>query len=264
MAEGKGRFGAPSHSGMRVDSPKLLRLLAGFAGSAVPESRQSFAERLGQWLSVTDAVPLSAVLNAPAPQIAAASDAPGRSSAAAEAKAALGELRTAFAESLANGAAAGRTRASIRMPDPEPPGSDEAAPDFAPYRRYYQARQREMKARIDPLRRQLRDAVSRRSASLRRLAALDAVFEQALAERERSLLATVPGMLARRFERLHEAHRASLAKTGAADDPARWLGPGGWLARFRTEMHAVARAELELRLQPLDGLVAALDNETTG
>ena len=260
---------------MHFDSPKLIRLLAGFGGAAAPDSRQSFAERLGQWLAVTDAVPLSAVLDAPSPQSAGARpsfDPEG----VVEAKMALTALRTDFADSLtaggtpdrvkaANGRAAIR-RAAIRLPElePEPQASIEAAPDFAPYRRYYMACQREMKTRIDPLRRQLRDALSRRSSPLRRLAALDAVFEQALAERERSLLATVPGALARRFEQLYQAHRAALAQTVAADDPARWLAPGGWLATFRTEMHDVARAELELRLQPLDGLAAALDNEATG
>ncbi len=247
---------------MRVDSPKLIRLLAGLGGAAVPESRQSFAERLGQWLAVTDAVPLSAVLDAPSPQNSGAcrSLKPG---AADEARAALAALRTGFADSLTTGGTPGRGRSAIRLPEPDAPESIEAAPDFAPYRRYYLARQREMKTRIDPLRRQLRDALSRRSPPLRRLAALDAVFEQALAERERSLLATVPGALARRFELLYEAHRAALAQAGAADDPARWLVAGGWLATFQREMHAVAQAELELRLQPLDGLVAALDNEAT-
>ena len=44
-------------------------------------------------------------------------------------------------------------------------------------------------------------------ADIRDRAALDAVFDQALAAREASLLATVPVLLGKRFAQLYEAHR---------------------------------------------------------
>ena len=46
--------------------------------------------------------------------------------------------------------------------------------------------------------------------------------------------------------------------------PARWMQPDAWLARFCAEMQRVLRAELELRLMPVVGLLAALDRESTG
>ena len=75
------------------------------------------------------------------------------------------------------------------------------------------------------------------------------------------LLASVPQLLGRRFEQLHQAHRSALP-AGAADDPARWLQPGAWLHTFCQDMRAVLLAELELRLQPVAGLLDAL-NEVT-
>jgi hypothetical protein len=68
--------------------------------------------------------------------------------------------------------------------------------------------------------------------------------EQALAERERGLLASAPVLVGRRFDQLR----------GTSD---------GWLATFHDDFRETLAAELELRLQPLDGLIAALDDEAT-
>ena len=105
----------------------------------------------------------------------------------------------------------------------------------------------------------MRAGLAQRAPALRQLAALDGVLDQALAPRERSLLATVPQLLGRRFEQLHQAHRNALS---TPDDPARWLQPGAWLHTFCQDMRVVLRAELELRLQPVAGLLEAL-NEVT-
>lgn len=99
--------------------------------------------------------------------------------------------------------------------------------------RRHRALQQAMEARLAPLRAQLRVALAARSAEGARLAALDAVLEQALALRWREALAGVPGWL-RRHLRQH---------------PDRPLEP----LRLR-----LLRAELDLRLQPLQGLAEAL------
>ena len=69
----------------------------------------------------------------------------------------------------------------------------------------------------------------------------------------------------------HANHEASIREVGnrrfdvlqSPDDPARWMQPGGWLARFCADMQRVLLAELDLRLMPVAGLVAALDKEST-
>ncbi|MGN6238033.1 DUF3348 family protein [Dyella sp.] len=80
----------------------------------------------------------------------------------------------------------------------------------------------------------------RDSAALDRLAEVDAVMEVALTPREHTALAKVPDLLAQRFARLQ-----------AAAQPH-------WLHAFRREMQSVLRAELDLRFQPVDALLAAL------
>lgn len=214
---------------MAFHGARLVRVLARLAAPGVPESRQSLAERLGDWLSVTDALTLSLALGSPAsgnagePGAAIRPD-PRSADAAAAARGARDRLRLAL-ESAAS-------------------GFDASAIDFPSYRRHHQRMQREMSLRIAPLRRALRAALAARSADLARLAALDAVFEQALAERERGLLASAPVLVGRRFDQLR----------GTSD---------GWLATFHDDFRETLAAELELRLQPLDGLIAALDDEAT-
>jgi hypothetical protein len=110
------------------------------------------------------------------------------------------------------------------------------------------------------LRAQLRTALTQRSPELARLAAVDAVMEQALGERERTLLSVVPVLLEKRFEHLRLAAQAEAAATADPDSvpPPAEPSAGAWLATFRQDMHSVLDAELDLRWQPIAGLLEAL------
>lgn len=105
--------------------------------------------------------------------------------------------------------------------------------DDADGRRCLREQQQAMDARIGPLRAQLRAALAARSPEGARLAALDAVLERALAPRWREALAGLPGWLARH-------HRQ---RPGEPPLPA---------------LKRLLKAELDLRLQPLQGLAEAL------
>ncbi|MGI0506756.1 DUF3348 family protein, partial [Burkholderia sp. ZZQ-2] len=111
---------------------------------------------------------------------------------------------------------------------------------------------------------------------------LDAIMERVLGARERSLLSAVPALLGTRFGRLRDAERQALAdadaeaaaaaaaESAAAADPAddgaaivnspavAAIVPGAWLDTFRDEMQSILLAELEVRFQTVDGLLAAL------
>lgn len=246
-----------------INGSGLVRALGGLTAADVPASRQSFADRLGQWLGFADALTLYSALNADAAPAAVATP-----HEAAALQQAMARVRDALAESITIDGVFRSGPARIELPTPDPSVPAEKAADFAPYHRYYLAHQRDMAVRIGPLRAMARTALQGRSGAPGRLAALDAVMDQALAARERELLATVPVLLGRRFEQRYEAHRATLAETRAADDSVRWMQPGGWLAEFCREMQSVLLAEVDLRLQPIAGLIAALDeaaaNEVTG
>lgn len=240
MAQGISRT-ALNHS-------SLVRSLNGLAVSEVSESKQSFAERLGQWLGFNEALSLYSALNPGGSNVST----PG--SRDVEPSAIRAEFRR-VRDTLVDALSAA----------PPAPGKGDAGPtpDFALYHRHYLARQRQMSTDIGLLRAGVRTALARRSPALKRLAALDAVMDQALAARERNLLATVPVFLQKRFEHLHTAHenaQADVAEMAEGDVPAPGWQPG-WLATYCGEMQAVLLAELELRLQPVAGLIAALEDE---
>lgn len=236
------------------DSSRLIRALSDLVSTDAAPPRQSFADRLGQWLDFADAIALFSALNG-------STDAAG-GPATAEHPALRDEfarVRGALLDSINTDGVLTPGKARIRLPAPAWHASTPGAADYLPYHRYYLAHQRDMGAAIAPLRASVRAGLAQRAPALRQLAALDGVLDQALAPRERSLLATVPQLLGRRFEQLHQAHRSALS---TPDDPARWLQPGAWLHTFCQDMRVVLRAELELRLQPVAGLLEAL-NEVT-
>lgn len=141
--------------------------------------------------------------------------------------------------------------------------------DFPSYRRRYSLLQQKMESTITPLRGRLRSLLAAQSPEMARLVAVDAAMEQALGEQELRLLAGIPGLLEGRFEHLLREHQAALptgaenpSKQSAPADPLKQLGaanePGPWLDTFRADMRSVLLAELDLRLQPIEGLLSAL------
>jgi hypothetical protein len=237
-------------------SSGFIRLLADLAIGGTADaidskySKQSFAERLGQWLDLTAAITLSSALHAKAGSTPEASV---RTDGQIEAQ--LENIRRAMADSIIADGVYQSGKVRIKLPAPT------AAADFAPYRRYYIAHQRDMETAIGPLRSSVRGALARRSPALRQLAELDAALDKAIGERERNLLATVPQLIEKHFEQLRQGHLQALDMTQQADDPTQWMQPGGWLARFCRDMQGVLLAELDVRLQPVAGMIEAFSNE---
>lgn len=247
-----------------LHSSSLVRQLADLASADLPASRRSFAEQLAGWLDVQDAITLSAALHPGAGRIApaeaAAAPLPTPPTASASDPAAeLAQVRDALrAAILSEGARqSGRTRLKLPTLDTAEPLDE--LDQFALYQRYYVAHQRDMDTRIAALRAGVRAAIAGQ-APLRPLALLDAALDKTLVERERNLLAAVPLLLEKRFVQLRAEHRqrvATAAGSPADDERVRWLQPGGWLARFCGELQQLLLAELDLRLQPVRGLVDA-------
>lgn len=204
-----------------VAGSELTRFLARLADVPAGPPRSVVSERLGHWLGWTGAIALSSVLNAAPPAAGArATCAPGQEEAD------FRRVRASLEASIAAGP-------DEPVPDPT---------DFAPYRRHCLARQHDMQEAVGALRQRLRAALARRSPAGARLAAIDAVLDQALAGQERTLLGLVPLRLQAHFERLRH---------GAGDD-------GRWRGDFRADMDHLLRCELAHRLLPVQGLLDTL------
>lgn len=234
----------------------LVRILSETTPETI-DPQYDFGERLGQWLDFTDALALFSVLNASTGPAAAVP----ASAAARNLHDQLARVRRNLCASIHNDGVFSSAPAKIRFPTPLPGDTAASAADFTPYHRYYLAHQRDMSAAIAALRANARKALAARSPAHRQLAEVDAAFEKALTTRERNLLATIPMLLAQRFAQRHADHRASLAD-GPEDDPATWATPGSWLEAFCHDAQAVLLAELDLRLKPVAGLIAALGEAT--
>ena len=142
---------------------------------------------------------------------------------------------------------------------PPAPGADLAKDAaWSTYLQRHLELQRKMDRLIDPLREHVRQALGRTSTRLRQLAAMDVVLAQTLAARQERLLPTLPALLQRRYEDLRAQHRQALLASGAEDDPAQWRAEGAWLHRFEQDWRQALMAEVDLRLEPVLGLVEAL------
>jgi hypothetical protein len=220
--------------------PALVRLLARLADLDVQQPGSSLSDRLSQWLGWTDAIALSTALASGAPASS------GARAALADEEDACAILRARLAKEITRDErremearnARGRNRIAVQAPADEPPA------DFADHRQRYVSLQQTMETDIGQLRGRLRAALAAHSPEMARLAVVDAVMEQALATRERSLLAQVPMLLGQHFERLKRAHADAL--------------PSSWVEPFRKDLQSALLAELEVRFQPVEGLLAAL------
>lgn len=206
----------------------LVDLLTRMGVAEGPSSRPSFVDGLERWLGWTDAIALSAVLGAREPgPLPPSPGAPGPDVA----RKTLARLQASLLRRI------------------EQDGLADDDTEFTSWRRHALEVRQAMQAELAPLRAQLRAALSAGGISQRRLAALDAVLEQALAPREQAALSALPAWLHKRFEQGRPAQPEGTG-TPATARP--------WLQAFRQDMRRLLQAELELRLQPLLGLLEAM------
>lgn len=208
----------------------FVRLLGGWMPVDAEPAGMDFAERMSLWLNAFDAIHLQAAHQA----IRTAATAP----------ASRGARKADLAEDFRQ-ARAVLARAIARDPLAELDAAERAEAGYAPYQRRHQELQRQMEQMVGALREHARQALARGTPRLRQLAALDAAMEQLLARREEALLPRAIGLLAQRFAELKRA-----------DD-----GSGGWRAAFERDWRQALLAELDLRLEPVAGLVDAQGNE---
>lgn len=181
------------------------------------------AERLGEWLNVADAIALhSAHQTLPSVTTRRAAVKKG----AADAQAELERLRATLSQSITT--------------PPHPP-VDATDTEFAPHHQRCLDQQRRMEMGIDALRAHLRQTLAATSPRLAQLAALDATLDQMLGGREQKLLASLPPFLKARFDHLRQAH------------------PEAWPRLFEQDFQQALLAELDLRLQPLVGMLEAMN-----
>lgn len=222
-----------AHQRTTVRGPTFIRLLARLTAVDARASGPSLPDRLSRWLDWNHAIALSTALDGRPP--APPEDVPAFDSREEDECARVRAVLVKAIEGARELAASGQ-------------GATQA--DYAPFRQRYLSLQRSMQGTTGQLRGRLRDMLASGSPSMARLAEVDAVMEMALSPREQKLLAAVPALLGDHFDRLRRAAQASERGTAASQE--------NWLDTFRSDMRSVLLAELDVRFQPVEGLLAAL------
>ncbi|WP_332607838.1 DUF3348 domain-containing protein [Achromobacter sp. ESBL13] len=274
---------APQRTGL--SGPTLIRLLTRLTDVDVPESRQSLSDHLSQWLGWTDAIALSAALNTSPPVIA-----PGARMFSSAEERECARVRTTLADAIASDTAATSAKRIVpgQAPAKKSAAVEQAEADYSNFRQRYLSLQHTMETSVGNLRSRLRGMVAAKNGEMTRLAVVDAIMDRALLPKERALFGAIPKLLQGHFDRLRLAEAAALAPgdapvdapaaeadaappadgaaklddgNGKAPAPATApppVTPGAWLDVFRKDMRSVLLAELDVRLQPVEGLLAAL------
>jgi len=125
----------------------------------------------------------------------------------------------------------------------------EALKTFAPYKRFYTTHQIEIAVGVKNLRTRIRVGMSSFSAQMHQLAELDSTLDQSLEVHARKLFDAIPKLLEPRFQELLKQHQEN-------DEATQWL------ELFHQDMRELLLAELDVRLQPVLGLLEAINEQT--
>ncbi len=223
-----------------------MRQLARWLPPGADAPRQDVAERLGQWLNVKETI----ALHTAQASVAAAGLAAARRARPADAgaphpslhatlQAELQRVRSVLGQSIT-------TRDPGHKPDP-----NDLDTEFAFFHQRLNDQQRRMELSVDALRGHVRQQLAQSTPAHAQLAVLDQQMEQIFGGREQRLLSQLPAFLKTRYQAL----RRAAAAASAPDSPPDLA----WLRRFETEFEQALLAELDLRLQPVTGLIESLD-----
>jgi hypothetical protein len=254
-----------------INSSRLTRFLIENAMiDAVPVTAD-VGPKLGSWLNFRQAIDLHGVLTREQ-QTARPPPAHLRRAGVMTAEALtrhVDQVRAQLEQSIAQGAPSGSGMTRIDMPPAELDEPIEPQTAYEPYRRFYDAHQRQMQVSIQALRSQVRGQLSKSTASLQRLATLDETFENILSEREAVLLGKVSQLHEKRFAQALKKHiqQHSQAPTHASavgSEPlsANTDNPMAWLLPLRQALRSALLAELDTRLQAVLGLLEAYRQHT--
>jgi Protein of unknown function (DUF3348) len=227
-----------------LPSALARQLAAGLPGglsTVAGAASQDVAERLGQWLNVAEAIELHAAQSAVAAAGAAAARRPPRVEPAAlhsTLRAELDRVRAVLTRSI--------TTRPPHQPDP-----NDLDTELALFHQRLGDQQRRMEMGVDALREHVRQQLAQSTPAMAQLAAIDAVMDGFFGGREQRLLSQLPVFQKARFAAL----RQEAAHTRSSDTPDDLR----WLHHFAAEFEQTLLAELDLRLQPVTGLIEALE-----
>jgi hypothetical protein len=252
-----------------LNNTRLERLLSGLTVSGIKTSQTNFPEKFGQMIHFSSAIDLSSALDG--------DSGPGFSPSAMsglEIRNVFFSLQTELVRYIAMGFVPSSRRLDDQLPTPaslhahyevngvfsakQKGKSKKQATVYEPYRKFYMSRQIGIDIRVQNLRAEIRELISGFSPALAQLARIDKALFESLSDASSGIFAAIPKLLEKRFINLFNTHRPELPQNPVVKDLASWMKPDGWIFVFCIEMQELLFAELEVRLQPVIGMVESL------
>ncbi len=246
-------------------SSRLLRNLSELDVLGHQPTESQFGSRLGRLIDLSDSIALADTLRQVSKGVVAPES--QHSERQGEAlKAEFLERRSAMVAFIV-----GSFSARSGLPGDEPAQASFNLPKlsedilggegFKPYQRFYALHQSEMELQVGSFLAAAKAQVSAADPKLKRVVTLDSALFETLQGYCRKQLAQVSSLLGRRFDVLRASAVEAMGEDPSLQDKQQWLAPTGWLSRFYREMQNLLLAELDLRLQPLLGLIEACEYE---
>lgn len=239
-----------------LNDSRLIRFLSCLDVSDVEVSHKHFTERLGELIDLSGSISLSSMLG----ELPKTVFEPATISEDVI-KVEFLRVRKLLVETIIDSFLPGSVSSRIRLPELKVDNSGKMLVAFEPYHRFYAIHQREIGAKVQKLRLYVRGAVSGLSPKLCQLSVLDAALDDMLSIQSRKSFLVVPKLLEKRFKQLLHEHQQIHTGDLDFDDPELWMQAGGWLEKYCGEMQGMLLAELDVRLQPVQGLIEAINNE---
>lgn len=224
----------------RFTSSSLVRQLQLLTGAKVQAPPPGLDTRLGELIDLSDSVQLA---NAQMPPLSGTYEA--SAVAGTNARADFLEVRATLLKGLEKSFNPGSGYVRIKLPRPGHVAAGQEGEAFAPYQRFYAAHQREIDFRVQGLRQRVRDVLTQSTPDLKQLARLDETMAELTSSYSRKGFNRVSDLLFTRYADLQ--------------DPDLLDGDDSPHHRFCLELKNLLLAEIEARLDPVLGLLEALD-----
>ncbi len=231
------------------DRSRFVRLLSEFSATKLASADYNLAERLGHFVGVSGSMTLVRGLqNLPVSKTTQVNEI---ATIHADVLLAHESMIRRVVESFSAPVGETHDRPQQRVPSIESGVREEALKTYEPYQRFYTAHQVEMAVGIKQLRDKVRQALSGCSVELHQLAELDKTLDESLEVHTRKQFNLAPKVLEQRFKELVRQNKST---EGGLD-----VVGADWLTLFYRDMRELLLAELDVRLQPVLGLLEALN-----
>lgn len=241
MADAKQFTSGPLHVS------RLIQLLQQLHLSERPVSAYNVAEKLGLLIDLSLSVSLSTTLGG-LKRVKGGDSSVGRD----QLRQTMLQLREQWVADLVTSCDPEKSAQAMPLPKLKDDYATDILNAAQPFARFYALQQSEMEHHISGFQRQVRDVLAESSAEMAQLATLDRALFEIMAKQTRRAFGTVPVMIAKHLT-WHFDHRNEKQTENPSQHPA-------WFLLFLNDLKQILLAELDIRLQPVIGLIEARES----